>query len=80
LESGTQTGENENEEDESEWRAKKTAVSRKIIPADGSKPASAMNGDLGTPPLTPSDQSTAYLSPTGVAKSKDCYPLTAAAA
>ena len=30
-------GENENEEDESEWRAKKTAVSRKIMPADGSK-------------------------------------------
>jgi hypothetical protein len=59
---------------------KETAVSRKIMPADGSKPASAMNGDLGTPPLTPSDQSTAYLSPTGVAKSKDCCPLTAAAA
>jgi hypothetical protein len=38
LESGTETG--EDEEDESGWRAKKkTAVSRENVPADGSSPA-----------------------------------------
>jgi hypothetical protein len=30
---------------------KETAVSREIMPADGSNPASATNGDFGTSPL-----------------------------
>ena len=59
---------------------KETAVSREIMPADGSNPAQRMNGDFGTSPLTTVRlESTAYLSPTGAAKSKVCCHLSNAA-
>jgi hypothetical protein len=59
---------------------KETAISREITPADGSNPAQRMNGDFGTSPLaTAKLMQTAYLSPTGVAKSKDCCHLSNAA-
>ena len=62
---------------------KETAISREIMPADGSNPASAMNGDLGTSPPNggrSSDGLAAYLSLTGVANSKDYCHLSNAAA
>jgi hypothetical protein len=56
--------------------AKKTAVSREIVPADGSNPA--QRGDLGTSPLEkgqPSDDAEAYLALIGVAMSKRRCPF-----
>ncbi len=52
---------------------KETAVSREIMPADASSPAQRNErGFRHVPPKggRPSDESAAYLSPTGVAKSK----------
>jgi hypothetical protein len=46
-ESGTQTKKDENPSGE----PKETAISREIMPADGSNPAQRMNGDFGTSPL-----------------------------
>src|ERR1700676_5072799 len=67
-----------------EWRAQKRRQSpeRSCLPTAATLP-SAMNGDFGTSPPNggrPSDESAAYLSPTGVAKSKDCCHLSNAAA
>src|ERR1700730_4889217 len=44
---------------------KETAVSREIMPADGSNPACAMNGDFGTSPPNggrPSDEAAQVIS------------------
>jgi hypothetical protein len=69
-------------EDELEWRAKKRRQSpeRSCLPTAITLP-SAMNGDFGTSPPSgrPKDESAAYLSPTGVAKSKDCWHFSNAA-
>jgi len=64
------------------WRAKKeTAVSRENVPADSSNPSQRHEAGISARPrLRLSDQSAAYLSPTGVAKSKDCCHLSNAAA
>jgi hypothetical protein len=62
LESGTQTG--KDEEDESSGEPKETALSREMMPADGRNPAQR-TGSSARPRLQPT---AAYLSPTGVAK------------
>src|SRR5215472_4515096 len=50
---------------------KETAVSRENVPADGSNPAQRNEAGISArPPLRPSDQSAAYLSPTGAARAR----------
>src|SRR6266404_7885392 len=65
-----------------ESQKRRQSPKRSCLPTAATLP-SAMNGDFGTSPPNggrPSDESATYLSPTGMANSKDCCHLSYAAA
>ncbi len=70
-------------EDEREWRAKRDGSLPRDHACRRQQPCLAQSsGDFGTSPPNggrPSDESAAYLSPTGAANSKDCCHLSNAA-